>query len=191
MNESMTIREMTRDDHAEVVQVVESLPEWFDQMARTHAIPIDIQHQGGFVAVQDGKVVGFVTLYVAEGRLQIGWLGVGKEFRRTGIGKALLHRVEERALELGLAEIATYTLGDGVDYPPYQQTRMFYFRNGFEVYQRNQTDNPGCPEEIRIRKRVVPPSALADEDTTYCTPCCESSGSTTGLTSAALRTDRQ
>ena len=160
----MIIREMARDDHAGVVQIAESLPEWFDETARSHSIPIDIQHQGGFVAVQDGRVVGFVTLYVAEGRLQIGWLGVRMGFQRKGIGKALLHRVEERALELGLDEVATFTLGDSVDYPPYEQTRMFYFQNGFEVYQRNQTDNPGCPEEIRIRKRVVPSSAPADKD---------------------------
>ncbi|MCX5975368.1 MAG: GNAT family N-acetyltransferase [Coprothermobacterota bacterium] len=158
---------MTQNDHAGVVQIAESLPEWFDETARSHSIPIDIQHQRGFVAVQDGMVVGFVTLYVAEGRLQIGWLGVGKAFRGKGIGKALLYRVEERALELGLAEVATYTLGDSVDYPPYEQTRLFYFRNGFEVYQRNQTDNPGCPEEIRIRKRVVPPSAPANKDATH------------------------
>jgi GNAT superfamily N-acetyltransferase len=187
----MTIREMTRDDYAEVVQIAESLPEWFDQTARTHSIPIDIQHQGGFVAVQDGKVVGFVTLYVADGRLQIGWLGVGMGFQRKGIGKALLRRVEERALELCIAEVATYTLGDGVDYPPYEQTRMFYFQNGFEVYQRNQTDNPGCPEEIRIRKQVVQPSGPADKDATYRTPCCEQSGRTIGSTPAEPRTDGQ
>jgi len=156
----MIIREMTWDDHTGVIRVVESLPEWFDQTTRSHSIPIDIQHQSGFVAVQDDRVVGFVTLYVAEGRLQIGWLGVGKEFRGKGIGKALLQRVEKRALELGLAEVATYTLGDSVDYPPYELTRLFYFRNGFEVYQRNQTDNPGCPEEIRIRKRLVQTGAL-------------------------------
>jgi len=28
------------------------------------------------------------------------------------------------------------------------------FACGFRVYQRSATDNPGCPEEIRIRKEV-------------------------------------
>jgi GNAT superfamily N-acetyltransferase len=169
----MKIREMIQNDYAGVLEVVESLPEWFDDTSRSHSIPIDIQHQDGFVAVQEGKVVGFVTLYVAEGRLQIGWLGVAKDSRGKGIGKALLRRVEERALELGLAEVATYTLGDSVDYPPYELTRKFYFNNGFEVYQRNQTDNPGCPEEIRIRKRVVPPPAPAEEAVQNPAPRCE------------------
>jgi hypothetical protein len=54
-----------------------------------------------------------------------------------------------------VTEIATYTLGDGVDYKPYEAAREFYFRRGFTVYQRSKTDNPGCPEEIKIRKRIA------------------------------------
>ena len=156
------IRELTSDDQAQVIQVAESLPEWFDEAARRQSIPIDVKHQEGFVAVHDGTIVGFVTMYVMDGRVNIGWLGVHKDFRGKGIGKALLDQVEKRASELGIGEIATYTLGDGVDYAPYEQTRKFYFKNGFEVYQRSQTDNPGCPEEIRIKKRVVQPIAPTD-----------------------------
>jgi GNAT superfamily N-acetyltransferase len=150
----MMIRESTSDDHAAVIQIAESLPEWFDETARRRSIPIDVKHQGGFVALLDGVVVGFVTLYVSEGRVNMGWLAVRREFHRQGIGRALLARVAAWASELGIGEIATCTLGDGVDYAPFEQTRRFYFRNGFEVYQRSQTDNPGCPEEIRIRKKV-------------------------------------
>lgn len=154
-NEQITIRPLAGDDHAAVIQIAESLPEWFNETARRHAIPIDVQHQEGFVAVCEGTVAGFVTLYVAEGHLNIGWMGVRRELHREGIGTALLDRAEARAAELGIGEIATYTLGEGVDYAPYEQTRRFYFKNGFEVYQRSQTDNPGCPEEIRIRKPVT------------------------------------
>jgi GNAT superfamily N-acetyltransferase len=106
----------------------------------------------------DGAVAGFITLYVAEGRLNIGWLGVRPAFQRKGLGQALLRKAEELARHLGLEELATHTLGDGVNYPPYEQTRRFYYRNGFSVYQRSRTDNPSCPEEIRIRKRVNPPA---------------------------------
>ena len=48
--------------------------------------PIDIRHQEGFVAVSAQRVIGFVTLYVAEGRLHIGWLGVARKFHKQGIG---------------------------------------------------------------------------------------------------------
>ena len=140
--------------HSEILAVVEDLPEWFDETARAKSIPIDIRHQEGFVAVSGQKVVGFVTLYVTESRLHIGWLGVAREFHRQGIGTRLLAAAEMKARDLGIDELATYTLGDSVDYEPYDLTRNFYWKHGFSVYKRSRTDNAGCPEEIWISKRV-------------------------------------
>ena len=155
----MTIetRPIQEQDHPDVLAVAEALPAWFDQDARGRAIPADLRHQDGFVALADGEVVGFITLFVAEGRLNIGWLGVRPEFQGRGFGTRLLSCAEALARERGLTEIATYTLGDGVEYKPYEATRRFYFSRGFTVYQRSTTDNPGCPEEIRIRKPVSQP----------------------------------
>ena len=48
--------------HSGILAVVEDLPEWFDETARTKSIPIDMRHQEGFVAVSGQRVVGFVTL---------------------------------------------------------------------------------------------------------------------------------
>lgn len=70
------IRPLIVSDYSEVDKIVASLPEWFDEQARTISIPIDIKHQRCFVAERQGKVVGFITLYVVEGKLNIGWLGV-------------------------------------------------------------------------------------------------------------------
>ena len=140
--------------HSGILAVVEDLPEWFDETARTKSIPIDMRHQEGFVAVSGQRVVGFVTLYVAESRLNIGWLGVDREFHRQGIGTRLLAAAEMKARDLGIDELATYTLGDSVDYEPYDLTRNFYRKHGFSVYKRSRTDNAGCPEEIWISKRV-------------------------------------
>jgi GNAT superfamily N-acetyltransferase len=106
------------------------------------------------VASGCGLVVGFIRLYVAEGRLNIGWLGVARDRHRQGIRGQLLKAAEQHARRQGIGELATHTLDAGVDYPPYERTRAFYFKHGFEVYQTSRTDNPGCPEEIRIRKRV-------------------------------------
>lgn len=144
----LRIRPLVESDHSAVEEIAAGLPEWFDERARTIAIPIDIRHHLGFVAERQGKVVGFIMLYVAEGRLNIGWLGVRRELHRQGIGRLLLDKAEEVARNLGFRELATYTLGDGVDYEPYERTRRFYFANEFRVYQKSQTDNPGCPEEI-------------------------------------------
>src|SRR5688572_14612027 len=146
------IRALVEADYSEVMEVVAGLPDWFDDTAITISIPIDIRHQHGFVAERHGKVVGFITLYVAEGKLNIGWLGVRPDLHRQGIGRLLLDKAEEVARQLGVLVLALYTLGDGVDYEPYERTRRFYFANGFQVYQRSQTDNPSCPEEIKLSK---------------------------------------
>ena len=106
------------------------------------------------MAVASGDVLGFVSVYVSEGRLNIGWIGVRKSHHRRGIGLQLLEKVEERARTMHIAEIAVMTLGDSVDYPPYERTRSFYMKHGFAEHQRSKTDNPGCPEELRLVKRL-------------------------------------
>ena len=41
--------------HSGIFAVVEDLPEWFDETAKTKSIPVDIRHQEGFVAVSGHK----------------------------------------------------------------------------------------------------------------------------------------
>jgi GNAT superfamily N-acetyltransferase len=152
---TIKIHPLTRNDRAAVIRVAQALPEWFDDDARQRAIPMDLRFQEGFAAEEGGKVLGFITLYVAEGRVNIGWMGVLPGWHRQGIGRRLIAAAEDFCRERGIAELATYTLGDSVDYAPYAATRAFYFTQGFTIYQRSQTDNPGCPEEIRIKKKVA------------------------------------
>ncbi len=148
------IRVMKDTDSQGIRELVNELPEWFDEDARNRAIPSDLRHQKTFVAVEQDRALGFITLFFAEGRLNIGWLAVRRDYRGKGIGSALLKLSEEFGRRHGIEEIATYTLGDAVEYEPYEATRGFYFRQGFEVYQRNTTDNPGCPEEIKLKKTI-------------------------------------
>jgi GNAT superfamily N-acetyltransferase len=152
---TMKIKPLSSVDYASIMDVVNELPLWFDEDARQRAIPVDLHFQDGFVALDDDQVLGFVTFFVAEGRVTIGWMGVRPSHHRRGIGGALLKAVEKFCRSAGIGEIATYTLGDAVDYEPYEGTRAFYFKHGFHIYQRAQTDNPGCPEEIKIKKRVM------------------------------------
>lgn len=149
------IRVMSEADSQSIRELVNELPEWFDEYAREKAIPSDLRHQNTFVAVEEDRVVGFITLFFAEGRLNIGWLAVRRYYHGKGIGRALLKRAEVFGRKKGMKELATVTLGDGVDYEPYKATRSFYLRQGFEIYQRNTTDNPGCPEEIKIKKKIA------------------------------------
>jgi len=149
-------------DHQAIVALAEALSEWFDDDARRRAIPADLRHQQGFVAVSDERIVGFITLFFAEGRINIGWLGVQPDHQRKGIGAELLGCAEVFGRQHGVTEIATYTLGDGVDYEPYEATRRFYFSQGFKTYQTSKTDNPGCAEEIKIKKDIAQPRVPGD-----------------------------
>lgn len=153
--EMVETRPTQEPDHPGILAITQALPDWFDTDARGRAIPNDLKHQHGFVALAGGQVVGFITLFFAEGRINIGWMGVKPGSQRNGIGSALLGAAEAFGRERGVTEIATYTLGAGVDYAPYESTRAFYFKNGFTIYQTNETDNPGCPEEIRIKKEIA------------------------------------
>lgn len=148
----IVIRPLKRKDIEAVILVAQALPEWFDADARNRAIPIDLRFQDGFVAEEDGQILGFITLYIAEGRVNIGWMGVLPDRQGQGIGRRLIGSAEDYCRERGISELGTYTLGDSVDYEPYEATRAFYFAEGFTIYQRSQTDNPGCPEEIKIKK---------------------------------------
>jgi GNAT superfamily N-acetyltransferase len=147
---------MSESHHRGVVDLVRRLPEWFDEKARNESIPVDLRFHRGYVAIGKSDIVGFITLYVAEGRVNIGWLGVDPDFQRRGIGGRLLLAAEEYCRDIGVHTLATYTLGDAVDYPPYERTRAFYRKNGFAITQRSRTDNPGCPEEIRLAKAINP-----------------------------------
>lgn len=150
--ESLTLRPIAPEDHAEILRVVSQMRDWFDEDAVTRAMPADLRHQYGIIAELSGEFAGFLTLYVAEGRLHIAWLAVHPMFRRKGIGRSLINAAEAKAREMGLSELATYTLGASVDYPPYVPTRRFYEAMGFRPHIRKKTDNPGCPEELHLIK---------------------------------------
>ena len=149
---------MAASDEPALLDLVAELTDWFDEDARKRSIPIDLKHHTTFVADNGNGLVGFIMLHVYNGRLDISWMGVRNEHHRKGIGTQLLHRAEELGRAWGLHEITTFTLGDTVDYKPYELSRRFYLKNGFEVYQRNQTNNPSCPEEWRLKKRITQPA---------------------------------
>ena len=157
--ETRTIQEQ---DHRGILAVVEALSDWFKPAARGRAIPTDLRHQYGIVAVSEGKIIGFISRFFAEGSLNIGWMGVKPDYQKVGIGSRLLAGAEEFGRLHSMTEIATYTLGDNVDYKPYEVTRKFYFKQGFTIYQRNKTDNRGCPEEIKIKKQIAHPGGPCD-----------------------------
>jgi GNAT superfamily N-acetyltransferase len=157
--DSVQIRPAVPDDIPAILSLARGLDAWFDEHARTVAIPTDVRHQTTFVAIERDELIGFITLYVAEGRLNIGWIGVREDWHRRGAGTALVARAVQWARDLGIDTLAVATLGDSVDYEPYERTRRFYFKNGFRVTRRSRTDNPSCPEMMELSKTISPQSS--------------------------------
>ena len=61
---------------------------------------------------------------------------------------------EDRLRDQGAAEVFVDTLGDSVEYEPYERTRTFYRAMGFADFKRVMTDNPGMPESLTLRKSL-------------------------------------
>ncbi len=141
-------------DHQKVIRIMHQLPDWFNEAARRN-IKIDLEFHQGFVAEDTaGESIGFLTYYVYEAVGIIGWLGVLSDKHRTGIGTNLLTVFEDEMKKKGINLIQVYTLSDRVNYPPYEGTRKFYFKNKFIEFRRVQTKNPDCPEELYLRKEL-------------------------------------
>ena len=97
-----------------------------------------------FVAVSDGLVVGYVhandyDLIYAPHMKNIMGIAVSGEYKRQGIGRALLQEVEHWALKTGASGIRLVSGATRTD------AHAFYRRCGFE----------GNKEQINLKKNVL------------------------------------
>ena len=156
------IRVLQPTDHEAVIALMAALPEWFTPEAVEH-FRIDLRYHRGFVAVDEGdfseiatrNIVGFVTYFVYDGVGILSWISVARDQHHQGWGTQLLNAAEQALRAEGIPVMQVFTLGDSVDYEPYESTRAFYSRHGFKEYRRIKTDNPDCPEELYLRKLIA------------------------------------
>jgi ribosomal protein S18 acetylase RimI-like enzyme len=147
---------MTSDDFAAAIAIARSLAEWFND-AGIEEMAGDLRWQMGAVAELDGEVVGLVTWCLHEGIGEIGWIAVSPEHHRHGIGGRLLQFAKDSLRDSGVTEVVLVeTLGDSIDYEPYERTRAFYRAAGFRDFKRVMTDNPGMPESLTLQKPLSP-----------------------------------
>ena len=112
------------------LEIAKALPEWFNE-AGLKAMERDLRGEKTFVAVEDGHVLGFVTLKpVSDKALEILWLAVRRELRGKGIGTEILRFVERWAEERNFEILVVKTSGD-LSYKPYDEARRFYEKKGF------------------------------------------------------------
>ncbi len=144
------IRQLIPTDWPAVQNVAESLPEWFNEDGRA-MIERDKKYQFGFVAEKDSNVVGFLTYFVNQGIAHIGWMGILPGYQRQGLGTDIFKKLVDEMKRSSLSIIEVSTLGNSVDYPPYDRTRNFYYKMGFVEYERKLHDRESMPEELILR----------------------------------------
>lgn len=158
MGSEAAIRPMTTDDHAAIVELARGLPEFFNEQGIAE-ITEEIPTERGAVAEIGGAMVGFVTWRVTEDMAHISWIGVSGEHHREGIGRRLVGVVEDDARRERATVLQVETLGESVEYEPYDRTRAFYRSVGFVDHHSEMLDNPGMPEMLTLRKDLTSPGA--------------------------------
>ena len=151
--DNVAIRPTVPADSTAMIEIGRALPDWFNDQG-LHEMAVDIDHQLGAVAHIDGQIVGFVTWFAAEGVGMIGWIAVSPDVHRSGIGARLVEYAERRLAASGATELRVDTLGESVDYEPYERTRAFYRAVGFVDFESVMTDNPGMPERLTLTKTI-------------------------------------
>ena len=153
MSEAVRVRRMEPADVEAVVAVARSLPQWFTESGVAN-MTVDLANNLGFVAEVEGRIVGFVSWFSYEGVAQISWMGLRPDYHRQGLGRRLLEELERWLRASGARVLRVQTLGDSVDYEPYERTRAFYRRLGFVDFNREETNNPECPEQLTLQKEL-------------------------------------
>ena len=129
------IRPLSPQDAEACDAVLASLPYHFGDPVGQADCAKAVRSERGWVAVDIGEVVGFVTVAPSSDEaLEITWMAVRMDRRRGGIGAQLMGAMVEAAAEDGYCQLVVLTLGpsepenaeDG-----YEGTRRFYKREGF------------------------------------------------------------
>ena len=116
----------------ECVEVIGTLPEWFGYPGASEGVAEAAENQKGFVALEDGVVVGFVTtLPIFAETLEITYLAVRADRRRRGLGRRLVAAACGRAVTLGASSVTLLTARPESADAPYAATVAFYRSLGF------------------------------------------------------------
>ncbi len=130
----MRLRKAIEKDFDKIMGVAKKLhPKWFDKFAISKSIPLDLKIHKGFVVEEKGKIYGFITYTSKEGAVDISWLGVDPKLHRKKIGTKLINFLEKELKKIGVKELRVETLAESVEYEPYERTRIFYKKIGFQL----------------------------------------------------------
>lgn len=149
----MNIRKASDKEKKESLRIAESLKEWFNKDGMK-SMKIDFAMNHVIVAKEKEKVLGFLSYTTYSGKMLLLWMGVRKQSQRLGVGKDLLNWLVEEARRLRLYSIEVETLPEEDVYEPYERTRAFYYKNGFERVLYKKARVKGWDDQIVLEKKI-------------------------------------
>ena len=150
---NVKIRKATEKDKKKAVEIAESLKEWFNKEGIKN-IRTDFKLNNLVVAVNKGKISGFLCYTTYCGKMLLIWMGIKKDVQGKGIGERLLLWLEKEAKKYGLHSIEVETLPDEDSYEPYKKTRGFYYKNGFKRIAYKKARIKGWDNQIVLEKKI-------------------------------------
>jgi N-acetylglutamate synthase-like GNAT family acetyltransferase len=148
----LQVRGLTSADISQCVAVLRELPPWFGIEESILDYARDLETLDGYVAVQDGEVVGFVGLkrYGAHS-IEINVIGVRPAHRGGGIGTALLAHVEADATTSETRLLHMKTLAPSHADPNYSETRAFWEARGYLPMDAHLLWGPENPCQVMVK----------------------------------------
>lgn len=149
----MDIREATKQEKKEALEIARELKEWFTKEAIKN-MKNDFDFNRLVVAVKKDDVLGFMCYTTYSGKILLIWLGIKKQAQRKGIGKMLLEYLEKQARKHNIHTIELETLPDEDTDPYYKITRNFYYKNGFKRTLYKKASVAGYDDQIVLEKEI-------------------------------------
>jgi GNAT superfamily N-acetyltransferase len=152
----LLVRQIAAGDHREIDRIARDLhPTWFTKEA-LEEIAHAAQTQRGYVAVYDGRCVGFGTYLPTNNakRAELSWIVVQPDFHRRGAGRRLVEAIEQELAGKGYEWLEVYTVAETEEYEPYARTRRFYHAVGFIDVTIEPKGWPSGDDRLLLRKHI-------------------------------------
>jgi GNAT superfamily N-acetyltransferase len=135
--------------------VIRSLPYHFGDPNGRRECAAAVRREPGWVIDYDGEVVAFVTRMPSSSQVvEITWLAVAADHRRSGLGRQLVEQTAASAEEEGFELLCALTIGpsdpeEGVS-DGYAGTREFWKRTGFTPVKEMNLIAWGVPHTLLL-----------------------------------------
>jgi len=147
------IRIANKKEFPGILKVAGDLRKWFTAEALRN-MKKDLEINRTIVASEKNKILGFICYNSYNGAIKILWMGISKPMHRIGIGNKMLTWMINFCKKNEFTFLETETLPEEEKYIPYEQTRNFYYKNGFRRTEYRKARIKGWNDQILLVKEI-------------------------------------